>query len=138
MYDKRLIAFLTIAEVGSFSKAADILYLSVPALTKQISTLEKEYGLTLFSRDSRGSHLTKAGLSLYKDAQELMSFSSSAISRASMANNDSRLQIRIGNELLAPASDLHPYFDSSDLSSKYCPQMISIKVTISIKRSVFL
>ena len=125
MYDKRLDTFVTIAELGSFSKAADILYLSVPALTKQISALEKEYGFTLFTRDARGAHLTKAGLSLYKDAKDLLAFSSSAISRASLAKEDSRIQLRIGNELFAPAYDLRRYLEAVDLSAKYDLQIYS-------------
>lgn len=125
MYDKRLETFITVADTGSFSKAAEILYISVPALSKQMTSLEKDYGLTLFSRGSRGSHLTKSGLSLYKDAKDLMAFSSSALSRATLALNDSRTLLRIGNELLAPAYGLKPYLESADLASKYNFQLYS-------------
>ena len=125
MYDKRLETFITVADTGSFSKAAEILYISVPALSKQMTSLEKDYGLTLFLRGSRGSHLTKAGLSLYKDAKDLMAFSSSALSRATLACDDSRILLRIGNELLAPAHGLGPYLESADLTSKYNLQLYS-------------
>jgi DNA-binding transcriptional LysR family regulator len=125
MYDKRLETFITVADTGSFSKAAETLYISVPALSKQISTLEKDYGLTLFSRGSRGSHLTKAGASLYKDAKDLITFSSSALSRATLASDDPRILLRIGNELLAPAYGLQQYLKFADLASRYNLQIYS-------------
>ncbi len=125
MYDKRIDTFLAVADLGSFSKAADMLYMSVPALTKQITALEKEYGFPLFIRDARGAHLTKAGLSFYKDAKELLTFSSSAISRALRTRDDLRIQLRIGNEILAPAYHLNRYLELSDLPSKYDLQIYS-------------
>ena len=125
MYDKRLETFITVADVGSFSKAAEILYISVPALSKQITALEKDYGLTLFSRGSHGSRLTKAGLSLYKDTKELMAFSSAALSRAAFARDDSRVLLRIGNELLAPAFGLQPYLESANSGSRFNLQIYS-------------
>ena len=56
MYDKRLETFITVADTGSFSKAAETLYISVPALSKQISTLEKVFtGVPRLTSDkSRG------------------------------------------------------------------------------------
>ena len=69
--------------------------------------------------------MTKAGLSFYKDAKELLTFSSSAISRALRTRDDLRIQIRIGNELLAPAYHLNRYLELSDLPSKYDLQIYS-------------
>ena len=137
MFDKRLETFVTVADTGSFSKAAEILYLSVPAVSKQITALEKDYELTLFYRGSHGSRLTKAGLSLYNDAKELIALSSSALTRASLADNDDpRTMLRIGNELLAPAGDLRPYLICSELSEKYKLQVYSF--TNDLNQSNFL
>lgn len=58
-------AFLEIANTGSFTKAGERLAISQPGLTKQISNLENELGLELFSRHSRGVTLTNAGKQIY-------------------------------------------------------------------------
>ena len=52
---------IAIAEHGSFSKAAEKLYIAQPSLTSAIKELEKELGLTLFSRSGRGTTLTAEG-----------------------------------------------------------------------------
>lgn len=43
--------FLTLAKFGNFRKTAEHLYVSQPAVSKQISMLEKEWGVTLFERE---------------------------------------------------------------------------------------
>ncbi len=53
--------FITAAECGSFSRAADRFFISQPAISKQIHLLEEEWGLTLFHRRYRSVSLTEAG-----------------------------------------------------------------------------
>ncbi|MBE9028241.1 LysR family transcriptional regulator [filamentous cyanobacterium LEGE 11480] len=53
--------FLTIAEVGSFTKAAELLYVSQPSLSAGIKKLEKELDVMLLERGGRGVLLTPAG-----------------------------------------------------------------------------
>lgn len=45
--------FLVIAQTGNISKAAQILHLSQPALSRQLQSLESELGVTLVKRSSR-------------------------------------------------------------------------------------
>lgn len=45
--------FLVIAQTGNISKAAQILHLSQPALSRQLHSLESELGVTLVKRSSR-------------------------------------------------------------------------------------
>ena len=52
---------ITIAETGSMSKAAEKLFMSQPSLTSAIKDLEKELGLSLFYRSSKGVTLTQEG-----------------------------------------------------------------------------
>lgn len=52
------------AEEGSFSKAAEALFISAPAVIKQINLLEARLNVRLFERTHRGLQLTKAGESL--------------------------------------------------------------------------
>lgn len=68
MYNPQLETFLAVVESGSFNKAAERLYISPPAVIKQINLLEKSLDLQLFVRTHRGLRLTKAGHSLYQDA----------------------------------------------------------------------
>lgn len=61
MTDSQQKCFLAVAEHGSFSKAASALYVSQPAVSKNISTLEAELGAALFDRQGKLVALTRAG-----------------------------------------------------------------------------
>lgn len=65
-------AFLAVAETGSFSRAAQHLYLTQPAVSKRLAALEGELGLTLFDRVGRRASLTHAGEVLLPRARELL------------------------------------------------------------------
>ena len=64
--------FLTIAETGSFSRAAERLYLSQPSLSTGIKKLEQEFGVTLFERGGRRTVLTEAGRAFMEKATIIM------------------------------------------------------------------
>lgn len=57
-------AFMAVAETGSFSRAAEKIFLSQPAISKRIAGLEKQIGTRLFDRIGRGIRLTEAGETL--------------------------------------------------------------------------
>lgn len=61
MLDKKIILFLKVVETGSFSAAARELYMSQPALSKQIFKLEQQAGVPLFDRSGYRVALTAAG-----------------------------------------------------------------------------
>ena len=65
MYNPQLETFICVVEAGSFSKAADRLFISPPAVIKQINSLEASLGLQLFSRTHRGLVVTEAGCKIY-------------------------------------------------------------------------
>lgn len=75
MYNPQLDTFICVVEAGSFSKAADKLYISPPAVIKQINSLEKNLGVQLFARTHRGLVVTAAGESLYQDAKYMVNYS---------------------------------------------------------------
>lgn len=58
---KQLVAVVTVAEVESVTRAAQLLHLVQPAVTRQIKTLEEELGVVLFDRTRQGMVLTSAG-----------------------------------------------------------------------------
>ena len=75
MYNPQLDTFICVVEAGSFSKAADKLYISLPAVIKQINSLENNLGVQLFARTHRGLVVTAAGESLYQDAKYMVNYS---------------------------------------------------------------
>lgn len=66
--DRRINAFLAIAEAGSLTAAARSLNITQPALTKTLRSLETDLGAALLTRGARGSSLTGAGETLLMQA----------------------------------------------------------------------
>ncbi|AFY38590.1 transcriptional regulator, LysR family [[Leptolyngbya] sp. PCC 7376] len=64
--------FLAIAEVGSFTKAAEQLYVSQPSLSAGIKKLEQDLDVQLFERVGRGVLLTSAGRLFQEKAQSIL------------------------------------------------------------------
>jgi DNA-binding transcriptional LysR family regulator len=64
--------FIALAETGSFSKAADLMHLTQPALSRSIRALEDELELPLFDRVGRRSELTSFGGEVLARARELV------------------------------------------------------------------
>ena len=67
--DRQLRYFICIAELGSLSKAADVLDQTQSGLSKQLTALEAGIGQSLFVRTGRGVELTEAGRLLYDAAR---------------------------------------------------------------------
>ena len=106
MYNPQLDTFLCVADAGSFNKAAERLYISPPAVIKQINLLEEGLGLQLFVRTHRGLQLTPAGQSLYQDARYIIQYCNDSITRARSAMQESEKVIRIGTSPMTPAQFL--------------------------------
>jgi len=64
--------FIQVAEHGSFSKAALVLDVAQPALSRQVRALETELHETLFLRNGRGVELTEAGRRLLEHGQGIL------------------------------------------------------------------
>lgn len=69
---KQLKALVTVAEAGSVTKAAQLLHLVQPAVTRQIRTLEQELGVSLFERTRQGMRPTEAGTVLVERARRAL------------------------------------------------------------------
>jgi DNA-binding transcriptional LysR family regulator len=65
-------AFVAVAETGSFSRAAESVFLTQPAISKRIATLETELGTSLFDRVGRKVQLTEAGRALLGRAHTIL------------------------------------------------------------------
>ncbi len=108
MYNYMLDTFISVAENGSFSKAAERLFMSPTAVMKQINSLEKQLDVQLFERNTSGIRLTSAGNVILRDARFLISFSQKSIAEAKLAARAAENIFCIGSSLLNPAK---PFFD---------------------------
>ena len=72
MDTQALTAFLAVAESGSFSTAAERLFLTQPAVSKRIAQLEQQLGTRLFDRVGRRIRLTEAGEALLPRARQVL------------------------------------------------------------------
>ena len=107
MYNPQLTTFISVVENGSFTKAADALYITPTAVMKQINTLEERLGITLFERTNHGLILTEAGKSFLQDAKYIIDYSNRAIEKAKdIDDKDKQRSIRIGTSIMTPAKFL--------------------------------
>lgn len=109
--------FITAARYLNFSQAADKLYITQPALSRQISAIESELNLQLFMRDNRSVKLTPAGEALLEEFQQLYDHYNLAIARAQNIHKGLSGQLNIGILDGAIVGDLFPetlrYFNGS-------------------------
>jgi LysR family transcriptional regulator, benzoate and cis,cis-muconate-responsive activator of ben and cat genes len=73
--------FVAVAAHGSFNRAAEILHLTQPPLSRQVKDLEEELGVTLLVRGSNSVRLTEAGELFYEEAREVLARADDAVRR---------------------------------------------------------
>ncbi|CAM3752363.1 hypothetical protein PMAG_b0489 [Pseudoalteromonas mariniglutinosa NCIMB 1770] len=98
---KRLKSFVSVAKHKSFSQAANELHTVQPAISRHISALEAELGVSLFNRNSRDVAITQAGEQLLKDASAILALAEQAKTHAQLAHNGQIGTLNIG--YLGPA-----------------------------------
>lgn len=106
MYDRHLDTFIQVADSGSFSKAAGIMYVSANAITKQINLLEERLGVTLFHRSNQGLRLTEAGEFIYQEAQKMIRHAAKVMQSARELENSQEFVVRLGVSLMNSPSRL--------------------------------
>jgi len=95
--DTRLVRyFLAVAEEGSLTRAAQRLFVSQPALTKQVQHLETLLGATLFTRSRTGMTLTEAGRTLAEHAPVLLSTCDRLVRETKSAASRAARVLRVG------------------------------------------
>ncbi len=96
-------SFLILSEQLHFRRAAEIVHISQPALSKQIRRLEDRLGGQLLIRRSRGLHLTSAGQVLLQHARQVIEDSESAerITRLALKGEAGTLRVGFGIAVLA-------------------------------------
>jgi DNA-binding transcriptional LysR family regulator len=88
--------FVTVAEELHFSRAAERLRLSQPALSKQIRQLERELRFPLFRRERRRVELTAAGEALLPAARQLLADWERAFAAATQRANEEAKLLQVG------------------------------------------
>ena len=104
--------FVSVAENGSFTKAAVQHYISQTAITQQIHTLEETIGVKLLDRNSRPVSLTPAGKVFLKEAREVLGKMDAALLRTREASTGLEGELRLGYTKGYEHSDLPKYLRS--------------------------
>lgn len=108
MYNPMLDTFIAVCDCGSFTKAAERLYISPTAVMKQMNALEAHLELKLIERTPSGIHLTEAGALIYRDAKFMIDYSRKSIASAQAALYAESTTFCVGTSLLNPAK---PFMD---------------------------
>jgi DNA-binding transcriptional LysR family regulator len=108
MYNHMLDTFIAVVDCGSFTKAAERLYISPTAVMKQMNTLENHLDMKLVERTPSGVRLTNAGAIILQDAKFMIDYSLKSIAGARAALHAKDNTFCIGTSLLNPAK---PFMD---------------------------
>jgi DNA-binding transcriptional LysR family regulator len=110
--------FLSLAETGSFSRTAEALHVTQPAVSKRIAALEHLLDCALFDRLGKEVHLTQAGKALLPSYQRVMAELDESRRIISSMKTEVRGQLRFGTShhiglhrlppVLRQYSELHP------------------------------
>lgn len=98
--------FLAVAETLNFRRAAELLGIAQPALSRSIRQLELQFGFSLFERSTRRVALTPAGEVLYRDGADAMRRLTSACARATQIANGLSGSIMVGYSTFAAAGPM--------------------------------
>ena len=109
--------FLRVAECGSFSSAAEQLYISKVSVMNQINALEARVGVPLFDRTHHGVSLTDAGKSFYKNAEAMVRLSEDSIHEARQIGGVASRTIRVGTSIMRPCNGLIELWENAGADS---------------------
>ncbi|HRY50412.1 MAG TPA: LysR family transcriptional regulator [Candidatus Paceibacterota bacterium] len=98
---RQLRYFVAVAEEGNISRAAKKIFLTQPALSRQIKALEDEIGQCLLERQAHSIRLTPVGEALLREARELLQHAEQMIERVHSAGRGVRLRVGYAPSLAA-------------------------------------
>ena len=124
MYNQQIKTFIVVADSGSFSKAAERLFITTVSVMKQINSLENHIGVKLLKRTNQGVTLTKEGEYVYKTAKQIIEISDNTINKIKKDKKEETYTIKVGTSLLFPAKPL------IDLWNRVYAQDIPVKIQI--------
>lgn len=126
MYSQQIKTFIQVADKGSFSKAAESLFVTPASVMKQMNALEDRLILQLLRRTNQGIELTDAGKYIYDAAKKMIAESEDAVLKARAIQERAVKTIRIGSSFLNPGKVLIDLWnkrnpDSADYAFKIVP-----------------
>lgn len=121
--------FCAVAECESISKAAELNYISQPAISKAITKMEESLGTVLFNRNHRGVTLTDEGRILYNDLKVAFDIIKSGEDRLRSINELGIGRLRLGASSVLCKSMLLPYLKG------FITENPHIKITIECQSS---
>lgn len=125
MISTQLSIFITTADCGSFSKAAERLFISPTAVMKQINTLEARLSLPLFKCSAHGVRLTPAGEVIYKDARFLTDYAAQSVEKARHSMTTNTQVFRVGTSILNPAKPfMDLWYQASSIFPNYALNLV--------------
>lgn len=104
----RLAAFVKVVDVGSVTRAANLLNVAQPGLSQQILALENELKTRLLDRSPRGVTATPAGQTLYRHAQRILRQVDEALINVREADNRLKGHVSVGLTAWSRAALLAP------------------------------
>jgi len=105
----QLRTFVTVAQQGHLTQAAELLHLSQPAVTAQIKALEEEVSMPLFERSAGGVSLTVAGQELLPQAQAILAASRELLNHAKSLKGQLTGKANIGITLTPDTLRIGPW-----------------------------
>jgi DNA-binding transcriptional LysR family regulator len=98
---RQLRYFVAIADAGNISRAAKKIFLTQPALSRQIKALEEEIGHCLLERQAHSIRLTPVGELLLRESRELLQHAEQVLDRMRAAGHGVRLRVGYAPSLAA-------------------------------------
>lgn len=118
MYNNQIETFIKVADIGSFNKASQELFIATSSIIKQINSLENRLDVSLFERTPQGLKLTHPGQIIYHASKEMITMANDAVKRAQNVKDKENLIIRLGISPVTPGELL---IDSWEKVKTYNP-----------------
>ncbi|MFD1342401.1 LysR family transcriptional regulator [Litorisediminicola beolgyonensis] len=95
-------SFVTVAETGGVTRAANLLNLTQSAVSMQLKRLEESLGLSLLDRSGRGVSLTASGEQLLKYGRKMLAINDEAWGRLTAQDYEGELRLGVPNDIIYP------------------------------------
>jgi DNA-binding transcriptional LysR family regulator len=126
---RRLEIFAKVAELGSFSRAAEALYLTQPTVSEHVRALEDELGVQLLDRLGRGAAVTRAGDLLLGYARRILALAAEARQAVD------QFQGRMSGELIVGGSTIPGEYVLPGLIAEFRAKYPDVSIALQIGSS---
>ena len=133
MYNKYLDTFLKVAELGSFSKAAEALYVTPSAVIQQMNNLENDLQTKLLIRTKQGTKLTETGTLLYKRGREVVRISEETRREIWAMQEREQSEITVGTTLIHKCRLLYElWMRFQGVTTRYHVKMVEMTSKVNL------